>query len=223
MAMFFFIVVFSILKQIYQNINRKTNVWFYIFVPIKKLTMSLFQFIKSKSFFKQVAIAIGSLLLFIFTLQWWFGFTTNHDQKIQVPDLHKMELSEVEAKLKEFDLRFEVIDSASYNPSYPNKSVIEQNPEAGDFVKENRKIYLTINPSKYRDIILPDLNGRTKRQAITHLLSIGFKVGEAFSFVPDIGKDVVRGFKFKGKKVKPGVKLPKTSVIDLILGDGKGK
>lgn len=183
--------------------------------------MSIFQFIKSTSFFKQVAIAIVALFIIIFGLQWWFGFTTNHDQKIQVPDLNKMELSEVESKLKEVDLRFEVIDSTRYNPTYPNKSVIEQNPEAGSFVKENRKIYLTVNPSKYRDIVLPDLNGRTKRQAITHLLSIGFMIGEDYTYVPDIGKDVVRGFKFKGKKVKPGIKLPKTSVIDLILGDGK--
>lgn len=182
--------------------------------------MSIFQFIKSKSFFKQLAIAITGLVVFIFVLQWWFGFTTNHDQKIQVPDLQKMELSEVEKTLKELDLRFEVIDSASYNPSYPNRSVIEQNPEVGEFVKENRKIYLTINPSTYRDIVLPDLNGRTKRQAVTHLLSIEFKIGE-FSYVRDIGKDVVRGMRFNNKKVRPGTKLPKNSIIDLVLGDGK--
>jgi beta-lactam-binding protein with PASTA domain len=182
--------------------------------------MSIFQFIKSTSFLKQVAIAVVAFFLIIFGLQWWFGFTTNHDQKIEVPDLHRMELSEVESKLKEFDLRFEVIDSTRYNPSYPNKSVIEQNPTAGDFVKQNRKIYLTVNPSKYRDVELPDLNGRTKRQAITHLLSIGFRVGDEFSYVPDIGKDVIRGMKYKGKKVKPGTKLPKDSKINLILGDG---
>ena len=182
--------------------------------------MSIFQFIKSTSFFKQVAIALVTLFIIIFGLQWWFGFTTNHDQKIQVPDLHKMELSEVESTLKEVDLRFEVIDSTNYNPTYVNKSVIEQNPEAGSFVKENRKIYLTVNPSKYRDEVLPDLNGRTKRQARTHLLSLGFRIG-AFSYVPDIGKDVVRGMKHNGRNVKPGKKLPRNSVIDLILGDGK--
>ena len=53
----------------------------------------------------------------------------------------------------------------------------EQSPEAGDFVKEKRKIYLTLNPSKYRDITVTDLNGRTKRQAISELQAIGFIVG----------------------------------------------
>ena len=182
--------------------------------------MSVFKFIKSISFFKQVAIAIVAALLFVFALQWWFGFTTNHDQKIEVPDLHKMELSDVAKKLQELDLSFVVIDSARFNPDYPNKSVIEQEPEAGDFVKEKRKIYVTVNPSKYNDVVLPDLNGRTKRQAETHLLSIGFRIGE-FSYVRDIGKDVVRGMRYNGKRLKAGEKLPKNSVIDLVLGDGK--
>ncbi len=184
--------------------------------------MSFFRFIKSKSFFIQVAIALVGLLLFVFVLQWWLGFTTNHDQKIQVPDLNRMSLTDVESKLKELNLDFIVIDSASYNPSYPKRSVIEQSPEAGDFVKERRKIYLTLNPSKYRDITIPDLNGRSKRQAVTQLQSIGFEIGE-FSYIKDIGKDVVRGLKYKGRTLKPGEKLPKNSVIDMVLGDGKGR
>ncbi|CAM1363025.1 PASTA domain-containing protein [Tenacibaculum sediminilitoris] len=183
---------------------------------------SLFQFIKSKSFLKNIIIAIVSILVFVFVLQWWLEVTTNHNQKIQVPNLHKMSLRDVEQKLEELNLDFVVIDSASYNPSYPKKSIIEQDPEAGDFVKEKRKIYLTLNPSKYRDVIIPDLNGRTRRQATTHLRSIGFKVGKDVTWVQDIGKDVVRGLKHNGQKIEPGTKLPKQTTIDLILGDGNG-
>ncbi|TCI85253.1 PASTA domain-containing protein [Tenacibaculum sp. M341] len=182
--------------------------------------MKIFQFLKSKTFLKQIIIAVIGFVLAIFLLRWWLGYTTNHNQKIQVPDLQKMSLEKVADQLNELNLDFIVIDSASYNPDYPKKSVIEQNPEAGDFVKEKRKIYLTLNPSKYRDVVIPDLNGKTKRQAITHLRSIGFLVGENFTYVPDIGKDVVRGLKYKGKQVGLGDKLPKKSVINLILGDG---
>ncbi|MFY0603524.1 MAG: PASTA domain-containing protein [Flavobacteriaceae bacterium] len=184
--------------------------------------MGFLQFLKSKSFFTQVAIAIGGLLLFIFALQWWLGYTTNHDQKIEVPNLDRMSLSEADKALKDLNLDYIVLDSTRFNPSYPIKSIMEQSPEAGDFVKEKRKIYLTVNPSKYRDVIVPDLNGRTKRQAMTQLQSIGFTIGE-FSFVRDIGKDVVRGLMHNDKKLKPGTTLPKNSKIDLILGDGKGK
>ena len=182
--------------------------------------MSIVQFLKSKTFFKQIAIAVIGLLVFVFLLKFWLGITTNHSQKIQVPDLHKMSLADVTQKLEELNLSFIVIDSASYNPDFPKKSVIEQNPEAGGFVKEQRKIYLTLNPSKYRDITIPDLNGRTKRQATTHLSSIGFKVSENYTWVSGIGKNVVRGLKFNGKKIKAGDKIPKNSTIDLILEDG---
>ncbi|WP_422090897.1 PASTA domain-containing protein [Tenacibaculum ovolyticum] len=181
---------------------------------------NLFQFIKSKTFFMQIGIAIVSLFLVVFILQWWLGVTTNHDQKIQVPNLHKMSLTEVEAKLDALNLDFIIIDSATYNPDYPKKSVIEQDPEVGGFVKEKRKLYLTLNPSKYRDIEIPNLNGRTKRQATTHLRSQGFIVGEKITWVKDIGENVVRGLKHNGKVITPGTKLPKKTIINLVLGDG---
>ena len=181
--------------------------------------MNFFRFLKSKSFFIQIGIAIVSVSLLIMGIKWWLSFTTNHDQKIQVPDLNKMSLSNVETKLKELNLDFLVIDSASYNPKYPKQSVIEQTPESGSFVKEKRKIYLTLNPSKYRDITIPDLNGQSKRQAITQLQSIGFKIGK-FLYIRDY-KDVIRGLKSNGKKLKSGSKLEKNAVIDLIMGDGK--
>ena len=183
--------------------------------------MSIFQFLKSKTFFKQIAFAIIGFIIVIFSLKFWLNSTTNHDQKIQVPELHKLTISEAERTLKELNLDFKVIDSASYNPTYPKKSVIEQSPEAGDFVKEKRKIYLTLNPSKYRDITIPDLNGRTKRQAISELQAIGFIVGTKFSYVRDIGKDVVRGLRHNGKIINPNDKLPKNSIIQLVLGDGR--
>ena len=149
------------------------------------------------------------------------NINTNHDQKIQVPDLHKITITEAERKLKELNLDFKVIDSASYNPTYPKKSIIEQSPEAGSFVKEKRKIYVTLNPSKYRDITIPDLNGRTKRQAESELQAIGFIIGTDYTYVRDIGIDVVRGLRYKGNILNPNDQLPKNSIIDLVLGDGK--
>lgn len=182
--------------------------------------MSIFQFLKSKSFFKQLIIAIIGFSVFFFILKFWLNISTNHDQRIQVPDLHKLTISEAERKLKELDLDFKVLDSASYNPDYPKRSVIEQTPEGGDFVKEKRKIYLTLNPSKYADKTIPNLNGRTKRQAISELKAIGFIVGTNYTYVKDIGKDVVRGLRHKGKILNENDKLPKNSIIELVLGDG---
>jgi len=184
--------------------------------------MSFFQFVKSKQFFIQILIAAVGLVIFIFLLKFWLGSTTNHSQKIQVPSLEKMSLEDVKQKLDELDLSFSVIDSASYNPDFPPRSVIEQDPEAGDFVKEQRKIYLTLNPTKYRDVSIPDVIGRTKRQATTQLRAAGFIIGTNFTYVNDIGKDVARGLRHNNKIILPQEKLPQNSIIELVLGDGNG-
>ena len=157
----------------------------------------------------------------IFLVMKFLSYKTNHDQRIEVPNLAKMELAEADKSLDELDLNFVVIDSASFNPEYPPKSIIEQNPEAGDFVKEGRKIYLTLNPSSYRKIVVPNVLGKTKRQVVTQLTSAGFKIG-ASTYIPDIGRDVVRKLQFSGKELKAGMAIPKNSAIDLVLGDGKG-
>ena len=96
--------------------------------------MNFFRFLKSKSFLVQIAFAVAGIFLLVFVLKWWLGFTTNHKQKIQVPDLNKMSLTEVGTTLKELNLDFIVIDSASYNPNYPKKSVIDQTPKFGDMI-----------------------------------------------------------------------------------------
>jgi hypothetical protein len=181
--------------------------------------MSLLQYIKSKEFLRTIILVLAISLLLVFGLAKWLNYHTKHDEKIQVPVLEKLSLAETEMLLEEFNLLYVVIDSASFNPKFPPKSVIEQDPRPGDFVKENRKIYLTLNPSNYRNITIPNVLDQTKRQVVIQLKSQGFRMGKE-RFIKDIGYDVVRGLEFKGKKISPGDKLPKNSVIDLVLGDG---
>jgi beta-lactam-binding protein with PASTA domain len=182
--------------------------------------MSFFKFIGSKVFLKQLLMAFVGLLVLIVLSVFWLKFSTNHNQKIEVPNLAKMSLEEVEETLDDLDLSWEVIDSASFDAAFPSKSVIEQSPEAGDFVKENRKIYLTLNPSSYKDIEIPDFYGKTKRQAISQLTAIGFRISVTEIYVNDIAKDVVRGLIYNGKDLKNGDKIPQNSEIILKLGDG---
>ena len=117
--------------------------------------MTFFKYLFTKAFLKQLLLAILALIILMFLVLWWLRSTTNHNQKIEVPELAKLSLDKVEDRLDELDLRYEILDSANYNPEYPKYSVIEQIPKAGKFVKENRKIYLTLNPSGYRKIAVP--------------------------------------------------------------------
>jgi len=185
--------------------------------------MSLLKFVASKAFLKQVIFAGIGVIVFIFILMQWLKISTNHDQKIQVPDLSKLTISEAIVVLDELELRLEIIDSTNYNPSYPPLSIIEQSPEPGDFVKEKRRIYLKINRATYKDINMPNILRKTRRNAEVTLRAVGFRVGDKPTYIPDIAKDVVRGIYFNGKVINVGDKLPKNSVINLKLGDGNRK
>lgn len=181
--------------------------------------MNVLQYLKSKEFLRTVILIVAISLLMLFGLIRWLGYYTKHDEKIEVPNLEKLSLDEAEKVLGDYSLNYVVIDSASFNPKFPPKSIIEQNPMPGDFVKENRKIYLTLNPSDYRKIAVPNVLDQTKRQVVIQLKSLGFRIGKE-RYIKDLGKDVVRGLEIRRKKVKPGDRLPKNTVIDLVLGDG---
>lgn len=181
--------------------------------------MQLLNYLKSKMFIRNIILMVVLVIVGIFLFRSYLNYSTNHDQKIIVPDLTKMSLADTEKTLSNLDLRLVVMDSASFNPDYPPQSVIDQDPEPGDYVKENRKIYLTLNPSNYKKIAIPDVLNKTKRQVETHLKSIGFRIGKP-EYIPDLGRDVVRRLKHDGKTLKIGDKIPKNSEIVLVLGDG---
>lgn len=184
--------------------------------------MGLFKFIFSKTFLIQLVLAVIALVVIAFLTLKWLEFSTNQEQRIEVPDLSKMSLDKVDERLAQLELRYEILDSANYNPDFPRYSVIEQVPEPGQYVKEDRKIYLTLNPSGYQQIMVPDLIRRTRRQAEPTLRSIGFEIGD-ITYKPDIAKDAVLELRHEGEKIEAGDELMKTSKIDLVLGDGSGR
>lgn len=181
--------------------------------------MSIVKFLFSKTFLKQLALAIIAIVVFCFLMLKWLKSTTNHGEFETVPDLKGKSISVADIELSENNLVMQIQDSANFNPDYPKFSVIDQEPAAGTKVKEDRKIYLTLNPSGYRKVEVPDLRERTFRQAEPNLEALGFKVGN-ISYVDNLGKDIVLQLKYKGKTINPGDKLPKTSKIDLVLGNG---
>jgi beta-lactam-binding protein with PASTA domain len=182
--------------------------------------MSIIKFIVSKTFFKQLGLAVVALVVFCFLMLQWLKSTTNHGEFETVPDLKGKSQSVAKMELEANNLVMQIQDSANYNPNYPKFSVIEQEPAKGSKVKQNRKIYLTLNPSGYRKVEVPNLRERTFRQAEPNLVALGFKIGK-ITYVDNLGKDIVLELKYKGQIIKPSQKLPKTSKIDLVLGNGK--
>lgn len=181
--------------------------------------MNFFRFIFTKTFWIQVVIAAVVTVVLCFTYLFWLDWYTNHDQKIEVPNLEKLSLTEVDQQLEVLDLRRKIIDSASYNPAFKPRTVIEQDPLAGKFVKENRQIYIKLNASGYGKVTVPNLIYKTRRQAIPTLEALGFKIGQ-ITYQPNIAENTVLEMRYKGATLEPGSQLSKTSIIDLVLADG---
>ncbi|WP_228238860.1 PASTA domain-containing protein [Allomuricauda sp. M10] len=176
-------------------------------------------FLKSKTFLIQLGLAIVAVIVLVFLAMQWLKGTTNHGEFVEVPDFSKMSVSEMRKTVEEAGLRYQVLDSSNYNPDYPRFSILDQNPPAGNKVKANRKIYFTVNPSGYKKVSVPDIIQVTQRNAASMLRAVGLDV-ERVTYIDELGKDMVYNIKFKGKYVKPGDKLPKTSKIELICGNG---
>ena len=113
-------------------------------------------------------IKAGLILVgFIFLLFVGLHFHTRQNNLIEVPDLYQVQLSDANEMLSDLKLNFEVIDSTHFNPEIPPFSVLEQQPRAFEQVKRGRKIYLTLNPSTYRKVSIPNVVQVTYRNAVT--------------------------------------------------------
>lgn len=182
--------------------------------------MSLKKYLTSRVFFGQVLIALAIIAVLGYLFMHWLTFTTDHGHEIAVPDLRKLTEEQVEDKLDELDLDYELLDSVDFRGDYPKYSVVEQDPMPGTKVKVGRKVYIKINSSGFSSVRIPDLIDKTYREAVPTLKALGLEAG-TITYVPNLGKDMVLEMRYKGRNVKVGDRVLKASKIDLVLGDGK--
>jgi eukaryotic-like serine/threonine-protein kinase len=182
--------------------------------------MSLKKYLTSRVFFVQVLLAFAILAAIAYLFMHWLTFTTDHGHEIAVPDLSKLTEEQVEEKLDELDLDYELLDSVDFRSNYPKYTVVEQDPMPGTKVKVGRKVYIKINSSGFSSVKIPDLIEKTYREAVPTLKALGLEEG-TITYVPNIGKDMVLEMRYKGRNVKVGDRVLKASKIDLVLGDGK--
>lgn len=176
-------------------------------------------FLRSKVFLIQLALALVAVVICSFLALQWLKSSTRHGEFVEVPDLARLSVPEMREVIEAAQLRYEVVDSANFDPDYPRFSIIEQNPPAGNKVKTNRKIYVTVNPSGYKKVTIPDIIQVTQRNATSMLRAVGLDV-QRVTYIDELGKDMVYRIRYQGKYINPGEKLPKTSKIELICGNG---
>lgn len=143
---------------------------------------------------------------------------TNHGESITVPSVEGLPITKIEDFLADHDLRYEVNDS-SYSADYPPLTVLKQYPAAGAKVKENRKIFVSVNRRNPPTVKMPDLIDGSLTNAEAVLRGSELKRGK-IRLVRGPFLNVVKEMQIDGNKVVPGVLVPKGTMVDLVVMDG---
>lgn len=161
-----------------------------------------------------VLLTIGA----VFFVRSWLNDYTRHGIEIEVPDLKGLYENEAAELLKGRKLAYEIIDS-TYAQGYRPGSIVDQVPSAGSNVKEDRKIYLTIQAKEPQKVQLPEVREGSSRQAEATLSGIGIKV-DYLEYVPSLQIGNVIEVKYKDKVVPPGTMMVKGDKVTLVIGRG---
>ena len=168
------------------------------------------------------AIIAGSFVLIISIVFYvWLPLNTNHGETITVPNVEGLPVNELDDFLKKRNLRFEVTADSSYSPAFQPLAVLRQVPAPNTTVKENRKIYVTLNAATPPKVRMPKVEDLSLKSAQMVLRSYDLKLGD-IKYVPDAFFGVVHEARMDGRAVLEGERIEKGTVIDLFVGDGYG-
>jgi beta-lactam-binding protein with PASTA domain len=171
-------------------------------------------------------VALALLTVVLLGVSYFYIYlpsTTNHGDEVPLPDLTGKGIVEVESILAPLHLRYEVGDS-SYSENHPPLTVLRQFPKAGHGVKENRKVYISINRKTPPTLPVPNLlesGSGSLANAEAVLRSNELRRGRII-YQHSPFRDLIIEMRINGKVIEPGSRVPKGTVIDLVVGDGGG-
>jgi beta-lactam-binding protein with PASTA domain len=178
-----------------------------------------FKYLASPSFRKNLIISGSIVIVLVFSLYLSLRYYTRHGEGNPVPNLKGLDIEEAVRILDEQGYRYQV--DSLFILDKKAGLVLEQDPDANTFVKENRMIYLTIVSSQTPDVNFPDIEHKTFIEAKALLSNYGLKLGDTI-YTNDIARDAVLEFTYAGQSISVGQKIPKGSKVDLVLGNGYG-
>ncbi|MFT7589995.1 MAG: beta-lactam-binding protein with PASTA domain [Limisphaerales bacterium] len=183
-----------------------------------------FRFIFSRFFLMNLLIAgLLTILVGFIALRSLQGYT-DHNKYITVPDLRGMSLEQASQMLERKALRLNIADSL-YEPRELPYTILGQFPGFGQEVKKDRVVHLTVNKTKPQmvDVPVDEALNKTLRSVQFNLQGKGFRIGELI-YQSGVYDNQVLSLRKHGEKssLKQGDKLPKGSLIDLVVTDGYG-
>ena len=178
-------------------------------------------YLKSKEFWLTLlGLILFGVLSFVLLFYVFLPGYTMHAESVLVPELNKLTLTQVEEKLNDLDLEFEVTDSV-YLVGMEPRSVVSQDPGPHSKVKPGRKIYLTVNKVVPPLVKFPNVLHVSNYQAKLRLDSWGLSIKDII-YIPNELRNVVLKAEIDGKEIKVGQMIPVGTRVNLIVGKGLG-
>lgn len=141
---------------------------------------------------------------------------TRHGQSNPVPDFFGLTQIEATQLATQQNLKIVIIDSVFTNEVKPGR-VVEQVPDAGFGVKENRTIFITVNSTQKEQVVLPKLTDISFRQAQVIIKNCGLQIGE-ISYQPSEYNNLVLKVEQDSVEIFQGEIVLKGSVVNFIVG-----
>ena len=167
-----------------------------------------------------LAVLLAAALLTV--LFFWLRSYTQHGVEVEVTDVRGMVVAEAQPILAAQDLHLVVIDS-TYSDKVPFGTIVEQDPKPMSHAKHGRAVYVTINATTKRQVLVPNLQDMSYRQAEATLHGLGLRVDTVYDYKPSAYRDLVLDVIRNGESVTPGTKLPVGTLVRLVVGKGMGE
>jgi hypothetical protein len=178
--------------------------------------MTFKEFLKSKLFRNNALAALGINIALILLSMLFLRFYTNHGDSVEIPDLKGKTSREVTILLDRLDLQFQIRDSV-FSPGAVPGTVVDQFPKSGMKVKGERTVLITLSTVNQENIPMPQLTDISYRQAVNLMQRVGLIPG-TIEYKMSEFPNLVLEQKIRGQKIRVGQKVPKGSVVNLVLG-----
>ena len=186
---------------------HKSAVWLGHYLPSGSIQRRLFFYLVLPLVsFLIVALVMDKIVMPIVTRQ---------GSEFPLPDFTSQRLLEAQISLSELDLRYEVA-SEEFSPGVPAGVILHQFPKAKTKIKPGRTIKFVVSAGQ-KMIPIPELSGKSVRQAMLDLETYGLELGDIQWALSDTLPERVVVFSYPAA----GFEVPMGSLVNLMVNRGR--
>lgn len=186
------------------------------------------RYLRSRSFLLTLlGIAVAAVLTFLL-VDWGLDYYTRHGQRLEVGAYVGLEVDRARRAIERDAFRVEVIDSV-FLIDEPPRTVLRQDPPAGAFVKEARRIYLTVTKAVPDEVTLPplagtyDLDRYLRKLALLDLTGVVQEERYSSRYQPNTILEVYyEGREVSEIELRNGYRVPRGAQLSFVVSSADG-